>query len=140
LTNASNITNIHISNLSSYGVLMAKTKSIGIRVTPELNEEIERLKEAFGFTSFGEMLESFVRILQLVDQDIYRIESHPRDWSKEDVQNYLSGGNSDWIDPRTSELGKLLWRRLRERFGQDGVERARELLEKRSREMKAELR
>ncbi|MBE9501300.1 MAG: hypothetical protein IMY87_02595 [Chloroflexi bacterium] len=109
---------------------MAKTKSIGIRVTPEVNKEIERLKEAFGFGSFGEMLESFVRILQLVDQDIFRIESHPREWSKKDVQNYLSGGNSDWTDPRTGELGKLLWRRLRERFGQDGVERARELLEK----------
>jgi len=108
---------------------MAKTKSIGIRVTPEVNKEIERLKEAFGFGSFGEMLESFVRILQLIDQDIYRIESHPRELSKQDVQNYLSGGNSDWIDPRTGELGKLLWRRLRERFGQDGVERARELLE-----------
>jgi hypothetical protein len=107
---------------------MAKTKSIGARVTPELSQEIERLKEAFGFGSFGEMLESFVRLLQLIDQGTDRIESHPRDWSKKDIQNYLLGGNSDWIDPRANELRELLWRRLRERFGQNGVERARELL------------
>jgi len=107
---------------------MAKSKSIGARVTPEFSQEIERLKEAFGFGSFGEMLESFVRLLQLVDDGVARIDSHPRDWSKKDVQNYLSGSNSDWIDQGAGELRELLWRRLRERFGQDGVERARELL------------
>ena len=107
---------------------MAKSKSIGARVTPEFSQEIERLKEAFGFGSFGEMLESFVRLLQLIDQGISSIDSHPRDWSKEDVQSYLAVGNSNWIDQGTGELRALLWRRLRERFGQDGVERARELL------------
>lgn len=108
---------------------MAKTKSMGTRVTPEFSQEIERLKEAFGFVTFGEMLETFVRLLQLIDKGISRIDSHPRDWSKEDVQNYLAVGNSNWIDQGADELRELLWRRLRERFGQDGVERARELLE-----------
>jgi len=107
---------------------MAKTKSIGTRVTPELSQEMERLKEAFGFGSFGEMLESFVRLLRLIDEGISVIESHPGDWSKEDVQSYLAVGNSHWIDEGTGELRALLWRRLRERFGQDGVERARQLL------------
>ena len=110
---------------------MAKTKSIGIRVTPELSQEIERLKEAFGFGSFGEMLESFVRLLRLIDDGVARIESHPRDWSKEDVEQYLSFGNSNWVGDETGELRHLLWRRLRERFGQDGVDRARELLRNR---------
>ena len=107
---------------------MAKSKSIGARVTPEFSQEIERLKEAFGFGSLGEMLESFVRLLQLIDRDISCIESHPREWSKEDVQTYLSVGNSNRISQETGELRALLWRRLRERFGQDGVERAHELL------------
>jgi len=107
---------------------MAKSKSIGARVTPQFSQEIERLKEAFGFGNFGEMLESFVRLLQFIDRDISYIESHPREWSKEDVQTYLSVSNSNRISQGTSELRTLLWRRLRERFGQDGVERARELL------------
>ncbi len=76
---------------------MAKTKSIGTRVTPEFNQEIERLKEAFGFGSFGEMIESFVRLLQLIDNGVASIQSHPPDWSKDDAQKYLSGGNNDWI-------------------------------------------
>lgn len=107
---------------------MAKNKSIGARVTPEFSQEIERLKDAFGFGSFGEMLESFVRLLQLIDGDISCIESHPREWSKEDVQIYLSVSNSNRMGQETGELGALLWRRLRERFGEDGIERARELL------------
>lgn len=116
---------------------MAKNKSIGARVTPEFSQEIERLKDAFGFGSFGEMLESFVRLLQLIDDCVARIDSHPRDWSTEDAQDYLSFGNSNWVDRQTGELRELLWRRLRERFGQDGVERARELLDN---EAKAKLR
>ena len=107
---------------------MAKSKSIGARVTPEFSQEIECLKEAFGFGSFGEMLESFVRLLELIDRDISCIESHPREWSKKDVQTYLSVGNSNRIIQGTGELKALLWRRLRERFGQDGVERAQGLL------------
>ena len=47
---------------------MAKTKTPGIRVAPDLNGELERLNQAFDFGTYGEMLESLVRLLRAIDE------------------------------------------------------------------------
>jgi hypothetical protein len=104
---------------------MAKTKSLGTKVDPAFRQEIERLKEAFGFTSFGEMLQVSVKLLQAIDEGVCRIERHPREWSRPDVIEYLSIGREAAEDP---EILALVERRLRERFGQDGIERMQEIL------------
>lgn len=104
---------------------MAKTKSLGAKVDPAFGQEIERLKGAFGFASFGEMLEVSVKLLQAIDEGVCCIERHPREWSRTDVIKYVSIGREAAQDP---EIIALVERRLRERFGQDGVERMQELL------------
>lgn len=100
--------------------MMAKTKSVGTKVEPAFSQEIERLKQTFGFGSFAEMLEEVVKLLQAIDERVSQIDHHPREWSESDLLQHLS-----LQDP---ELLQLLQRRLRERFGQDGLERVRELL------------
>ena len=104
---------------------MAKTKSLGTKVDPAFRQEIERLKKAFGFDSFGKMLQVSVKLLQAIDEGVCRIECHPMEWSSPDVTEYLSIGREAAEGP---EIIALVERRLRERFGQDGVERVRELL------------
>lgn len=104
---------------------MAKTKSFGIKVDPAFGQEIERLKETFGFTSFGEILQVSVKLLQAIDEGVCCIKRHPREWTRADVVEYLSLGSEAAQSP---ELITLLERRLRERFGQDGVERVQELI------------
>lgn len=104
---------------------MPKTKSFGTKVEPAFGQEIERLKEAFGFTSFGEILEVSVRLLQVIDEGVCRIKRHPREWSRADMLEYLSIGREAAQD---SEIVALAERRLRERFGQDGVEQVQEVL------------
>ena len=104
---------------------MAKTKSLGTKVDPAFGQQIERLKDAFGFASFGEMLQASVQLLKAIDEAVCRIERHPREWSKADVKEYLSIGQEAAQDPG---ITALVERRLRERFGQDGVERVQELI------------
>jgi hypothetical protein len=104
---------------------MGKTKSLGTKVEPEFGKEIERLKEAFGFLSFGELLEGSIKLLQAIDRGICHIQRHPRDWNENDVAEYLSIGQEAAKGP---EIIALVERRLRERFGQDGVEQVQQLL------------
>lgn len=103
---------------------MAKTKSLGTKVAPAFGQEIERLKQAFGFASFGEMLQASIRLLQAIDEGVCRIKRHPREWSRTDLLEYLSIGREAGQD---HEIISLVERRLRERFGQDGVEQVQEL-------------
>lgn len=104
---------------------MAKTKSLGTKVDPAFRQKIDRLKEAFGFASFGEMLQATISLLEAIDEGVCRIKRHPREWSRADLLEYLSIGREAAQD---DEIVALVERRLRERFGQDGVERVQELL------------
>jgi hypothetical protein len=42
-------------------------KTLGIRLTPDLIAELERLKGVFEFSSYGEMIEGFVRWREISD-------------------------------------------------------------------------
>ncbi len=107
---------------------MAKTKTLGIRVAPQLITELERLKNVFAFASYGEMLESFVRLLQSIDESVCQIKDHPREWEAHDVERYLSS-TDDRPTSQSAEVNALTWRRLRDRFGEDGVQRVKELVD-----------
>ena len=101
---------------------MAKTKSVGTKVDPEFDKELQRLKESFGFNNFGEMLETFVSLLQYVDRSVLQIKRHPREWSKSDLHQYLSLRQVGLIDWQKDEFAELFRKRIRQRFGQDGLE------------------
>ncbi len=107
---------------------MAKTKTLGIRVTPNLNNDLEHLKSAFGFSSYGAMLEFLVRFLGTIDKAVSDIDKHPRDWSQEEVEEYLQVSCGSLVGSGIAEIRDLLWRRLRERFGEHGMERLQQLI------------
>ena len=104
---------------------MGKTKTLGIRATPQLISELERLKAAFGFDSYSDMLASYSEFLTAIDRRICEIPEHPRTWTLEDIDRHLSvhGQNGDREDDEAA--AKLFWRRVRQRFGEDGVEALR---------------
>ena len=106
---------------------MAKTKTLGIRLSPALISELERLKQSFAFASYGEMMENLVDLLESIDECVSRIKGHPRDWNSDDAKKCLALENEDAASCRTM-LNRLLWRRLKERFGQDGLQHVQELL------------
>ena len=101
---------------------MAKTKSVGTKVDPEFDIELQRLRESFGFNNFGEMLETLVSLLQYVDSIVLQIKRHPREWSKSDLYQYLSIRQVSLINWQKDEFAKLFRKRIRQRFGQDGLE------------------
>lgn len=104
---------------------MPKTKTLGVRLTPDTIAEFERLKELFGFSSYSEMVDVLMLLLQKVDQEVDGIELHPRDWSEGDANNYLPDKHYTLF---SNEINQLLMRRLSARFGQDGTKHIRELL------------
>jgi len=106
---------------------MAKTKTFGVRLAPELINELERLKEAFSFTSYGEMIEVWVRLLQRIDEGVFRIKKHPREWNAQELERHLLCADKRSAD-YSSQVEDLTWRRLRARFGEDGVQHIRELI------------
>lgn len=106
---------------------MAKTKTFGVRLTPDMISELERLKDVFAFTSSGEMIESWIRLLKDIDEGVCRIKEHPREWKAHQVEKYLSFTDKE-TTVHSAQVDELAWRRLRERFGEDGVERIRELV------------
>ena len=106
---------------------MAKTKTLGIRTTPQLIHELEELKKAFDFDSYSDMLSSLAHVLKSVDQRVCQIQDHPRTWTVDEIHKYLSlceEGNAV-----REEISQLVWRRLRQRFGEDGVEALRQKLQ-----------
>lgn len=104
---------------------MPKTKTLGVRLTPDLIAEVERLKNLFGFSSYSEMVEVLVLLLQKIDKEVDGITLHPREWDKDDVDNYLPGRHSTLF---SNEINELMWRRLGARFGEDGIQHIQELL------------
>ena len=109
---------------------MAKTKTLGIRTTPQLIAELEELKGAFDFGSYSEMLSSLAQVLRNIDQRICQLRRHPSAWEVEEVRDLLSGISAE-ANGQEDEIARLVWRRVKERFGEDGVESLRQkLLEK----------
>ena len=106
---------------------MAKTKTLGIRTTHHLIDELEVLKKSFNFESYSQMLKCLADVLKTVDKRVCEIQDHPRTWSPEDTQRFLALGVAS--DPIGEEISQLVWRRLRQRFGEDGVEALRQKLE-----------
>lgn len=106
---------------------MAKTKTLGIRTTLQLIGELEELKKSFDFKSYSEMLSCFAKVLKTVNQQVCQIQDHPRTWSPEDTRRFLALG--EVRDPVREEISQLIWRRLRQRFGEDGVEALRRRLD-----------
>jgi hypothetical protein len=107
---------------------MAKTKTFGVRLTPELISELERLKDAFSFASYGEMMETLIHLLQGIDEGVSRIKEHPREWKAQQVKQHLFSFSEKSQTSSTAQVEDLTWRRLRERFGEDGIQRIRELV------------
>jgi hypothetical protein len=114
---------------------MAKTKTLGIRTTPQLIDELEELKKAFNFDSYSEMLSSLAQVLKSIDQRVSQIQDHPRTWSVGEARRLLSM-HSDEGDAAREQIPRLVWRRLRQRFGEDGVETLRQKLESAGRDAK----
>lgn len=108
---------------------MAKTKTLGMRLTLQHISKLKTLKEAFDFSSYNEMLESLLRLLQGIDDTVREIDDHPRNWEPQQVQNHLDSHREQV--GRLTILDDLFWRRLRERFGEDGVQYIRDLASKR---------
>jgi hypothetical protein len=106
---------------------MAKTKTFGVRLTPELISELERLKDVFAFSSYGEMMEHWVRLLQNIDDGVCQINTHPKEWTTQDVREHLHVPEMPCVTS-SSQVDSLTLRRLRERFGEDGLQRIQEIL------------
>ena len=87
---------------------------------------------AFGFGSYGEMLGFLVRLLRTIDKEVSDIDKHPREWSQEEVEKYLQVSCGMLFDGNSVEIRDLLWRRLRERFGEHGMERLQQLVSENS--------
>lgn len=104
---------------------MAKTKTLGIRTTLQLIAELEELKDAFDFRSYSEMLSSLTQVLRNIDQRICELKRHPRAWEAEEVRGLLTGTSAD-SNGQEDEIARLVWRRVKERFGEDGVESLRQ--------------
>ena len=104
---------------------MAKTKTLGIRTTPQLITELEELKDAFDFGSYSEMLASLAQVLRNIDQRICELRRHPRAWDVEEVRDLMSGISAE-SNGQEDEITRLVWRRVKERFGEDGVESLRQ--------------
>lgn len=104
---------------------MPKTKTLGVRLTPDLIAEVERLKDLFGFSSYSEMVEVLVLLLQKIEEEVDGITLHPREWGKDDVANYLPRKHSTLF---SNEINELLRRRLGARFGEDGIQHIQGLL------------
>ena len=108
---------------------MAKTKTFGVRLTPNQIVELERLRSTFAFTSYGELIGDWVQLLQQIDTQISRIHKHPRDWGPSDLDEHLmlrvGRSSHPW-----NVFASLLLRRIKARFGEDGVERINMLLER----------
>ena len=100
---------------------MAKTKTLGIRTTPQLIDELEELKKAFNFASYSDMLVCLAHVLKGVDQRVCQIQDHPRTWTLDDIRKFLPLESEDGNAVR-EEISQLVWRRLKQRFGEDGVE------------------
>lgn len=107
---------------------MAKTKTLGIRLAPELIAELDELKRIFSFASYGEMIETLLHLLGGMDECVSRFEGHPRGWSAEDVRKCLAL-DIEHAAAYHKTVTALLWRRFKERFGQDGLEHLQQLLE-----------
>ena len=107
---------------------MAKSKLLSVRVTPELRNELDNLKMTFGFTSYKSMIESLVRLMKFVDERISNIETNPSEWKRKDLDRYLPLAHVDLLRLQQTELGQLVLRRLKQRFGEVGVKRLRQLL------------
>jgi hypothetical protein len=114
---------------------MAKTKTFGVRLTPDLISELERLKDAFAFTSSGEMIESWIRLLQDIDKIVVHIDKHPREWNAQDLKKHF--GMCDTHEAPSSSLDPLVLRRIRGRFGEDGERRILSLLQELTRRQHA---
>jgi len=104
---------------------MSKTKVIGIRAGDQLRSQLRNLKEGFQFESYAEMVESLARLLQGIDDIVCGIDEHPRNWETQQGRNHLNSLREKVIE--LGVLDDLFWRRLRERFGEDGVQHIREL-------------
>lgn len=99
---------------------MLKTKVASYRITPELNNDLEAYKKLFRFSSVGEMLESFVKLLRRIDEAIDSLSGKPIDqWSEEEIQGILlpSGVPSIQAEMQTG----LTTRRIETEFGKWGV-------------------
>lgn len=113
---------------------MAKTKTLGIRTTQQLIDELEKLKDAFAFGSYSELLGSLAQVLRTIDQRVCQVQEHPRTWEAEQIRAFFSTSS----DGNEDEIARLMWRRLKQRFGEDGVEvLRRKLLEDRQRTKKS---
>lgn len=66
---------------------MAKTKTFGIRMSPSLIDEMERLKEAFDFKSYAEMLDLLTHLLAGMNELLSQIGEHPSEWGKEEQEH-----------------------------------------------------
>jgi len=107
---------------------MAKTKTLGVRLAPESIAELDEFKRIFGFASYAEMIETLLHLLGGIDKCVSQLKGHPRDLDAGDVKKYLAlDFGHDVAYQKT--VNTLLWRRFKERFGQDGVEHLQRLLE-----------
>ena len=111
---------------------MAKTKTLGIRMSPSLIDEIERLKEAFDFKSYAEMLETLAHFLVGMDELLSEIGEHPSEWEREEIEKFLRLGHGSLPNSKSTKISDILIRRLKKRFGEDGVEIVERLLSRNS--------
>ena len=111
---------------------MAKTKTLGIRLSPYMISELERLKESFDFKSYSEMLEILTHLLTGMDELLSQIGEHPSEWGKEEIEEFLRLGHETLPTGKSVKIRDILLRRLRKKFGEDGVEKLERLLSQNS--------
>ena len=112
---------------------MAKTKTFGVRLTPEMIAELERLKDVFAFASYSEMLKYWICLLQNIDEGVCQIKSHPREWTTQEVKEHLGASKLQHSASLSSLVDSLTVRRLRERFGEDSLQSIQDILKQSTR-------
>jgi hypothetical protein len=105
---------------------MGKTKTFGMRLTPELIAELERLRDTFGFTNYSHMIDGWIGVLQDIDSAVTEIQRHPREWEAQHLREHL-GLCDQQLASRFPHVDGLALRRLKERFGEDGVQRVHQI-------------
>jgi hypothetical protein len=103
---------------------MAKTKTFEVRPEHETIAKLERLKDRFDFASYGDMKVRLVRHLKEIDEVVCGI-SEPSGNGARWIAKYLFSLLGPAIS--SDELSVFTWWRLRNRFGENGVQRIQEL-------------
>lgn len=114
----------------------SRTSIVSFRVTPELAEELDYLREAFGFSDVREFVEASIEFAKSLDQALSKVNKEPNEWNKEDIWGILVP--DDIAGYQGQQLAQWVSRWVKVRWGTAGLEKLSQLAGEESKEMQGE--